>query len=242
MVAAAVVQPVRHESGDEAEGGSKSHKATVREIGGHAMKKIFRRLFARKKKGLDLLQDRFPQYEIGRGSYGPLRVRYTTDGATLKIGAFCSVARGALIALGGEHRTRWVTTYPFPSLWPQLAEKHSGWSKSKGDVIVGNDVWIGADALIMSGVRIGNGAVIGARSVVTKDVPPYAIVVGNPAKVIRLRFPETVIARLERIAWWDWDDSRIEELLPLLLSDEVERFLDAAENTARYAVSGEPEA
>ncbi len=194
------------------------------------MKKFFRRLFRRKREGLDLLQLRFPQYEIGRGSYGPLSVRYTGEGAVLRIGAFCSVARGAMVVLGGGHHTEWVTTYPFPALWTHTAELYPGYATTRGDVSIGNDVWIGADALILSGVRIGNGAVIGARAVVARDVPPYAVVVGNPARVVRQRFTDDIVARLELLAWWNWDDRKIERFLPLLLSGDVEKFLEAAES------------
>jgi serine acetyltransferase len=100
---------------------------------------------------------------------------------------------------------------------------------SKEDVEIGNDVWIGDTATLLSGVRIGNGAVIGARSVVTKDVPPYAIVVGNPARIARLRFTPEQISALERIAWWNWPLHKIREAAPLLLSPSIEEFI------ARYS-------
>lgn len=184
-----------------------------------------RRRLRGKKRGL---AERFPQYEIGRASYGDLEVRSWKEGATLKLGAFCSFAAGVKIFLGGEHRTDWVTTFPFPALWKEQAGHIQGHPKTRGDVIIGNDVWIGAEAVIMSGVRIGDGAVVGARAVVTRDVPPYAIVAGNPAVLIRLRFAEQVIERLREIAWWNWSDERITRLMPLLLSERIEDFISAA--------------
>ena len=107
--------------------------------------------------------------------------------------------------------------------------------RSKGNVSIGHDVWIGTEALILSGVSIGHGAVIAARSVVTKDVPPYAIVAGVPARVIRSRFDPATVASLLRIAWWDWPREKIETALPLLMSDRLDAFL------AQYdAVSDRP--
>lgn len=175
------------------------------------------------------LQQRYPQYEIGRGTYGSdLRILRRKDGATLKIGAYCSIAAGVQIFLGGEHRVDWVTTFPFNVLW--TSAKHiKGHPKTKGNVEIGNDVWIGREALILSGVRIGDGAVIGVRSVVTKDIPPYAIAAGNPAQVIRKRFDDMTIQRLLNLKWWDWDEARIEKALPLLLSDDISTFLSAME-------------
>jgi acetyltransferase-like isoleucine patch superfamily enzyme len=175
------------------------------------------------------LRAKYPQYSIGRGTYGDLRVRSWGEGVTLTIGAFCSVASGVQILLGGEHRPDWVTTYPFSVLW-EKGRHLPGHPASKGDVVIGNDVWIGAEAMILSGVTIGDGAVIGARSVVTKDVPPYAIVGGNPARLIRMRFDEATISRLQSLKWWTWDDAKIERFLPLLLSDRVEAFLREAES------------
>lgn len=181
------------------------------------------------KKNIVTLQERYPQYAIGRHSYGDLRVRSWGEGTQLIIGAFCSIAAGVKIFLGGEHRVDWTTTFPFPELWRNSAGFIPGHPLTKGDVMIGNDVWIGTEALIMSGVRIGDGAVIGARSVITKDVPPYAIVAGNPARLIRYRFDQATIDKLVRLAWWDWKDERISELLPIMLSQDILGFINAAE-------------
>ncbi|UTH72638.1 CatB-related O-acetyltransferase [Chromobacterium sp. IIBBL 290-4] len=153
------------------------------------------------KLKFDILHDR--KYEYGIYSYGLPIVEDWDDGSSLKIGKFCSIAHGARIFLGGNHRTDWISTYPFPGNFPEL-DYIKGHRSTKGDVTIGNDVWIGSCATIMSGITIGHGAVIAAESVVTKDVPPYAIVAGNPAKIIRYRFNTEEINKLLNIAWWNW--------------------------------------
>lgn len=165
--------------------------------------------------------------EIGRYTYGQPVVYSWEEGTYLKIGAFCSIAKGVKILLGGEHRVDWVTTYPFSALWDK-AQHISGHPASKGNVIIGNDVWLGMDCVILSGVSIGDGAVIGTSSVVAKDVPPYSIYAGNPAKFIRNRFDEATIDSLLDIKWWEWEDHKIEQMLPLLLNNDVQGFLTAA--------------
>lgn len=174
------------------------------------------------------LRERFPEHEFGRGTYGSLIIKQWGEGATLKIGSFCSIAAGVQIFLGGEHRPDWVTTYPFNILWPK-AKGFMGHPKTKGDVIIGHDVWIGAEAIILSGVSVGNGSVIGARSVVTKSVPPYSIVVGNPARVVRQRFNKSTVERLEAAKWWDWPDDLIQLAMADLLSVDIDAFLENAE-------------
>jgi acetyltransferase-like isoleucine patch superfamily enzyme len=157
---------------------------------------------------------------VGRGTYGNPQIMEFGDATTLKVGSFCSIAQNVRIFLGGEHRTDWITTYPFPHMRAS-AHHIPGHPTSKGDVIIGHDVWIGYGATILAGVTIGNGAVIGACAVVTKDVPPYAIVAGNPAKLIRFRFTESEIAALQQLAWWNWDDAQIDRAMPFLLAGNV---------------------
>ncbi|MBI5650216.1 MAG: CatB-related O-acetyltransferase [Chloroflexi bacterium] len=173
------------------------------------------------------LRARYPRYAIGRGTYGWLRVIDAGEGATLKIGAFCSIAKQVTILLGGEHHTEWISTYPFPALW-RAARNIPGHPKTKGDVIIGNDVWIGQAATILSGVTIGDGAVIAAGALVAKNVAPYTIVGGNPARVIRQRFPDAVIAQLVKIKWWEWSDAEIEKDLPILMSPNVDALIQLA--------------
>lgn len=166
----------------------------------------------------------FAKHEIGEYTYGTPIIKSWDDKTHLKIGKFCSIAGNVQILLGGEHRTDWITTYPFNALFTEAAH-FTGHPSTKGDVIIGNDVWIGQNAIILSGVTIGNGAVIGAGSVVSKDVPAYSIVTGNPTKIIRYRFTEDQITRLEKIAWWNWSDGKVLEALPLMLNDNIEEFL-----------------
>ena len=165
-------------------------------------------------------------YAIGAHTYGRPRVLAWDDATTLRIGRYCSIAKGVTIALGGEHRTDWVSTYPFGELWPE-AQGVPGHPASRGDVVIGNDVWIGLDALILSGVTIGDGAVIGARAVVTQDVPPYAVVAGNPARVVRTRFDEETVARLLAIRWWDWPEAKVKAHLAELMGPDVAAFAAA---------------
>lgn len=166
-------------------------------------------------------------WSIGEHSYGV--PGFIEKGMSrLVIGRYCSIAGGVKIAFG-DHRTDIATTYPFKALkryWqhvPEGAEDH----RSKGDVIIGNDVWIGTDVFIGSGIRIGDGAVIGAKAVVVKDVPPYAIVAGNPGRIIRHRFAPDVIAALLDLRWWDLADETVDQLLPLLMGDDMAALIAA---------------
>jgi acetyltransferase-like isoleucine patch superfamily enzyme len=185
-------------------------------------------LFATSDGG-DSLAERFPQFEIGRGSYGGLDVVDYGGGTRVRVGAYCSIAAGVQVILGGEHRTDWVTTFPFSEIDPRFAHIN-GHPRTKGDINIGNDVWIGRDAFILSGVTIGDGAVVAARALVSRDVPPYGIVAGNPAALLRYRFPSDVIARLMKVAWWTWPAERVEAAVPSLLSTDVLAFLDAVES------------
>jgi virginiamycin A acetyltransferase len=178
-------------------------------------------------KQLLAINPEFKNYSVGRFSYAsstPTIIRNPGDG-TLKIGSFCCFAPGVTIILGGEHNPDWVTTYNFDLVYDEFRDV-LGRSWTKGDVVIGNDVWIGQNAFIRSGVQIGDGAVIGANSVVAKDVSPYSIVVGNPAREIRKRFDDETIAKLLKIRWWNWDIKRIKENMPLLLSSNIKEFVE----------------
>ncbi|SIQ21959.1 MULTISPECIES: CatB-related O-acetyltransferase [unclassified Bosea (in: a-proteobacteria)] len=176
-----------------------------------------------------LLARRPGQFAIGPFTYGRPKVRFSESGARLVIGRYGSIADGVEILLGGNHRLDWVTSYPFPALprlWPKAAGI-TGFDATRGDVVIGHDVWLGSQCMVMSGVTIGHGAVVAARAVVTKDVPPYAIVAGNPGRVVRLRFDEATVASLLETRWWELPKDRIEALLPLLLSDRIAEFVTA---------------
>lgn len=166
---------------------------------------------------------------MGRGSYadgGPEVIRYQGDNEAVTIGAYCSIAAGVKFFPGGNHRADWVSTYPFRVKLTLPGAYTDGHPYSKGPITVGNDVWIGRDATILSGVTIGDGAVIGANSVVTKDVRPYAVVVGNPAHEVRRRFTDAQVDELLAIRWWDRSEEEIAEWVPLLSSPDVDGFLD----------------
>lgn len=143
----------------------------------------------------------------------------------LIIGKFCAIARGVkFIMNGANHKISGISTYPFQIFgngWERVMPG-PGDLPNKGDTVVGNDVWIGYDALIMPGVRIGDGSIISSRSVVVSDLPPYSVAGGNPAKVIRRRFDDEVIADLLGIAWWDWDAEKITRNLERIVSGDVE--------------------
>ncbi|WP_210438701.1 CatB-related O-acetyltransferase [Nocardioides xinjiangensis] len=171
------------------------------------------------------------QYDIGRYSWGHLTVSSRGPGTMLTVGQFCSFAYGTHIVLGGEHRADFVSTYRFPA-YPPFNETHrhlaEDTSVTRGAVVIGNDVWLGHQTLVLSGVTIGDGAIIGAGSVVRHDIPPYAIVAGNPARVAGFRFPPEQIAALLELKWWDWPVDRIGRHLDTLLSDDVAGFVAAA--------------
>ena len=163
------------------------------------------------------------RFMIGDYSYGKPEVLTFNDNTSLVIGKFCSIAKDVTIILGGNHRADWVTTYPFsaiPEVFPE-ALHINGHPSTKGDVIIGNDVWIGYGSTIMSGITIGDGAIIGARSVVAKDIPPYSIAVGNPSRVVRYRFEREYIEHLLTVQWWNWDIEKIRENIRMLLSPEI---------------------
>lgn len=146
-------------------------------------------------------------------------------GDRLVLGKFCAIARGVKFVMNGaNHQLDGFSTYPFYVFgkgWERAAPDEDK-IVCKGDTIVGNDVWLGYEALVLPGVTIGHGAMVAARSVVTADVPPYAIVGGNPAQIIRPRFSEAIAARLLEIAWWDWDIGKITRNLQHIVGADIE--------------------
>ncbi len=149
---------------------------------------------------------------------------YPFIGDRLIIGKFCALARGVkFIMNGANHKLAGFSTFPFQIFgngWESVMPK-AGDLPFKGDTVVGNDVWIGYDCLIMPGVRIGNGAIISSRSVVVSDVPAYTVVGGNPAKPIKQRFSTEIVTELEAIAWWDWPVEKISKHLAAIVSTDI---------------------
>lgn len=149
------------------------------------------------------------------------------DADKLIVGSFCSIGTGAAFIMAGNqgHRNDWISTFPF--FWmpevPAFEGAQNGFLPA-GDTVIGNDVWIGSEAIVMPGVTIGHGAVIGTRALVTRDVEPYTIVGGNPARPIRRRFDERQIAMLLEMQWWDWPEDRLHGAMPLLTSGDVEEL------------------
>jgi acetyltransferase-like isoleucine patch superfamily enzyme len=171
--------------------------------------------------------------EIGKYTYGTENIKKFTwvdNDGKLKIGKFCSIAYNINVYLGGNHRRDWVTTYPFGIINNHIFNNFNGngHPATKGDVIIGNDVWIAANVTIMSGVTIGDGAVIANNSHVVKNIEPYSIVGGNPARLIKYRFTKEQIEKLLEIKWWDWDDEKINKFSPLLCNSNIDEFIKMA--------------
>lgn len=168
----------------------------------------------------------------GKYSYADeaIDVSFAED-ASLIIGKFCSIAKGCKVILGGNHRGDWISTFPFSALFPDSPDIPD-YQVSKGDVIIGNDVWIGAGVTVLAGVTIGDGAIIGAGSVVVKDVAPYSVVAGNPARFKKYRFSHENIELLLEIQWWDWPDDQIREAIPILMSGDFEKLFSLCDGKA----------
>lgn len=170
---------------------------------------------------------------VGKYTYGVnnIDIYYWGEGTYLDIGNYCSISGHIIIYLGGNHRTDWGTTFPFGHIHQNTFNKFDGTGhpSTKGNVKIGNDVWIGTYATIMSGVTIGDGACIANNSVVTKDVPPYAIVGGNPAKIIKYRFSDNIIEKLLKHKWWNLSELQINDLSPLLCSTDIEKLIEKLE-------------
>ena len=156
--------------------------------------------------------------------------QYPINKDKLIIGKFCSIACGAkFMFTSGNHKMSSLSTYPFPLFFEEWdLDKNNvtdAWD-NEGDIIIGNDVWIGYEAVIMQGVKIGDGAIIGTRAVVTKDVPPYTIVGGIPAKEIKKRYPEETIKKLIRIQWWNWNEKTIKKNLQNIMNGNIDEVIE----------------
>ena len=153
---------------------------------------------------------------------------YPINNDRLIIGKFCSIACGAKVVFtSANHSMKSLSTYPFPIFFEEWGldkkDVSTAWD-NKGDIVIGNDVWIGYEAVVLSGVHIGDGAIIGTRAVVTRDVPPYTIVGGVPAKKIRMRYNEETVGRLLQLRWWDWPPAKIKENLRFIMEGDIDKL------------------
>lgn len=168
-------------------------------------------------------------FTVGRFTYGyeNISVAQSNEGASLKIGSFCSIAPNITIFLGSNHRTDWITTFPFGHIFQSELghERIPGHPSTNGDVIIGDDVWIGAGASIMSGITIGCGAAISANAHVVKNVLPYQVVGGNPSRVLRNRFDDTIKDLLIELRWWDLPLEDIKQIKYELCSTPTKELL-----------------
>ncbi len=172
----------------------------------------------------------FDDHRHGPEHFEEYNVLYNYDFSKVKlvIGKFCAIAAETKFIMTGDHKLDAISTFPFPIF-------QHGWESVyaiqdlpvKGDLIVGNDVWFGYNCLIKGGVTIGDGAIIAAGAVVVKDVPPYAIVGGNPARILKMRFDEATIKRLLAISWWDWPIDKINRHLKLICHLDIDRLEEA---------------
>lgn len=171
---------------------------------------------------------RYPNYTIGTASYGLPIVHDSHRLTTLKIGAYCSIANNVQIFLGGQHCINSVSSYPFPFFFQmdEMYKEKSLKTDSRGDVVIGSDVWLCANCIILSGVTIGHGAVIANGAVISRDVEPYAVMAGNPAKQIKWRFDEATRNALLESAWWEWPEDEISKIMEKLCSEDTTDLLN----------------
>jgi len=207
-----------------------------------ACRKLLPKALRKRMSDSDRNPELLSNVSIGRHTYG-IRKRtifseLSSNRPPVSIGNFCSIATGVVILANADHPTHLPSIYPFRStLFTNEARPGKDSPNldvvSRGPVHIGHDVWIGTNTIVLSGVTIGTGAVIGAGSIVTKDIPPYAIAVGNPARVVRYRFAPDIIERMLRSEWWLLPDETIKTLEARFYSDDIAAFLDAVEAVKR---------
>jgi len=168
-------------------------------------------------------------------AYGNPRIKtFDYDNTCIEIGDYGSLSADSIIMLGGKHAVEALTTYPHRILWNMEGAGQDGFPVPTGDSFIGADVWLCDGAIVLSGLRIGHGAIIAAGAIVTKDVPDYAIVGGNPARLIAYRFPEEQRKALVEIAWWDWPEEEVRKAVPLLAGKDADAFIAYAREQGRY--------
>ncbi len=162
-----------------------------------------------------------PNFEAGDYTYGSVLIRWLIHDEKVRIGKFCSLSQNIEVLMSGNHPIDTVSCYPFaalPDIWPGAVGKCP---YGKGDVTIGNDVWIGKNTVIIGGATISDGAVIGANTVVAGYIPPYAVAVGNPARIIKYRFDEETIKMLLEVKWWDWPIEKIQRNVHILSGKDI---------------------
>jgi len=175
----------------------------------------------------------YPLLTVGRFSYvdGFVTVFYFSELSPIRIGNFCSIARNVSFFLRTLHRTDWITQYPLAAMpWPEgVARPEDPHAHGKADIDIGSDVWIGEGTRFLPGVSVGHGAVIGAGTVVTKNVPPYALFAGNPGAVRKSRFAERDVEFLLGLEWWNWPTEKIRRWAPFICSPRIDALREALE-------------
>lgn len=205
------------------------------------MKNLITLIHEKKEIDFTYFHDGYPVIEVGKFTYtGRISLaNYDAPPPLLRIGKFCSIAHEVNFVQTRNHPYDFVTTYPLPhnllectedEWWNAISQSCVGSDITKTQIEVGNDVWIGRSATILSGVRIGHGAVIGANSVIAKDVPPYAIVVGNPGNIIKFRFEKDQINELLKMNWWDWDKEKMVDAISDFMQRDIDMFLKKYSN------------
>lgn len=187
--------------------------------------KSLNKRYNKPNRSIKSFRKKYPNYVMGTNCYGVPKIKHAHPEAKLVIGNYCSIANNVEIYLGGNHRADWITTYPFPHFFEE-ASHISNYEVTNGNVEIGSDVWLCQNSTILSGVKIGHGAIIANGALVTKDVAAYEIVGGNPAKHIRWRFDQPTRELLLQSSWWNWSQEELLEIADILCSDKIAQFIE----------------